>query len=72
MQSSFKSTSQTFTKITTRPSKALLASYKISHRIAKNTKFYENLVLPAVIDNVWGIYGTTDKNLIEDLHEWTR
>jgi hypothetical protein len=32
---SFQSTQQTFKKITTVPSKAFLASYKVAHRIAK-------------------------------------
>lgn len=57
---SFKSTQQTFTKMTTVPSKALLASFKVSHKIAKCKKPHtigETLILPAAVDIVSTMFG---------------
>ncbi|KAL4083746.1 hypothetical protein QTP88_029062 [Uroleucon formosanum] len=58
--SSFQSTQQTFKKMTTVPSKALLASFKVAHRIAKCKKPHtvgETLILPAAVDIVSTMFG---------------
>lgn len=57
---SVKSAKQAFSKITSVPSKALLASYQVSHRIAQNKKPHtigEELILPAAIDMVLTMFG---------------
>jgi len=58
--SSFQSTQQTFKKMTTVPSKALLASFKVAQRIAKCKKPHtvgETLILPAAVDIVSTMFG---------------
>lgn len=57
---SFKSTKSSFSKIASVPSKALLASYQVSHRIAQKKKPHtigEELILPAAIDMVSTMLG---------------
>lgn len=47
-------------KMTTEPSKALLASFKVAHRIAKCKKPHtvgETLILPAAVDIVSTMFG---------------
>jgi len=59
-RSSFQSTQQTFKIMTTVPSKALLASYMVVHRIAKCKKPHkvdENLILPVSVDIVSIMFG---------------
>lgn len=58
--SNLKSTQQNFTKTTSVSSKVLLASYQVSHRIAKCKKPHtigETLILPAAIDIVSTMLG---------------
>ncbi|XP_022180962.1 zinc finger BED domain-containing protein 5-like [Myzus persicae] len=58
--SSFQSTQQTFQKMTTVHSKALLASFKVAHRISKCKKPHtvgEILILPAAVDIVSTMFG---------------
>lgn len=55
-----KSTKNAFSNITSVPSKALLASYQVSHRIAQKKKPHtigEDLILPAAIDMVSTLFG---------------
>lgn len=55
-----KSTKKAFSNITSVPSKALLASYQVSHRIAQKKKPHtigEDLILPAAIDMVSTMFG---------------
>ena len=57
---SVKSTKNAFSNITSVPSKALLASYQVSHRIAQKKKPHtigEDLILPAAIDMVSTMFG---------------